>query len=64
MTFCRFTNRFADQWQIEGEPSASVDSFGKIEEARTGQLSFWLIRNTRIFIFYSGISDYNNEDYG
>lgn len=44
------------QGTIEGDPSATVDSFGKIEEARSGQLAFLANPKYEEFLYTTGAS--------
>jgi UDP-3-O-[3-hydroxymyristoyl] glucosamine N-acyltransferase len=44
------------QGKVEGDPGASVSSFGKIEEAKAGQLSFLANPKYEDFLYTSGAS--------
>src|SRR5258708_3811434 len=64
MTFSASQIALLINGRIEGEPSATVDSFGKIEEAHTGQLSFLANPKYEEFLYSTQASVIIiNEDY-
>ncbi|MGC4035689.1 MAG: UDP-3-O-(3-hydroxymyristoyl)glucosamine N-acyltransferase [Chitinophagaceae bacterium] len=64
MTFAASQIALLINGKIEGDPSASVDSFGKIEEAQKGQLSFLANPKYEEFLYSTNASVIIlNEDY-
>lgn len=64
MTFAASQIALLINGKIEGDPSATVDSFGKIEEARAGQLSFLANPKYEEFLYSTNATVIIlNEDY-
>jgi len=56
MTFTAAQIALMIQGKVEGNPDAAVDSFGKIEEARAGQLSFLANPKYEEYLYTTGAS--------